>query len=80
MPYSHLPVEEQGKQRMIDYNLTFGSEHGFRVLQDLIGDVCHLYQTSFGKDIHEIAFREGERNIGLQIMGQLNDELRSKVL
>lgn len=80
MPYSHLPIEEQPKQRTIDYNLTFGSEHGFRVLQDLIGDVCHLYKSSIGKDVHEMAVMEGERNVGLQIMEQLNHELRSKVL
>jgi hypothetical protein len=80
MPYSHLPEEEQARQRRIDYNATFGSEHGHRVLQDLITDVCHLYQTSIGKDIHEMAIREGERNVGLQIMEQLNHELRSRIL
>lgn len=80
MPYSHLPMEEQEKQRRIDYNAAFGSDHGHRVLQDLVTNVCHLYQTSFGKDIHESVFREGERNVALVIMALLNDELRSRVL
>ncbi|OPY93226.1 MAG: hypothetical protein A4E73_00333 [Syntrophaceae bacterium PtaU1.Bin231] len=77
MPYSHLPDEEQDKQRRIDFNIAFGSETGFRVLQDLVLDACHVYQASRAP---EVEFKEGERNIGLYILGLLNRELRAKLL
>jgi hypothetical protein len=82
MPYSHLPEEDQDRQRRIDFNATFGSETGFRVLQDLVLNACHLYRPSVEvNDNHaEVFFREGERRIGLYIMEKLGEELRSKIL
>ncbi len=82
MPYSHLPEEEQDRQRKIDFNATFGGETGFRVLQDLVLNACHMFRPSVEVDDKntEVFFREGERRIGLYIMEKLNEDLRSKIL
>jgi len=83
MPYSNLSEDEQKRQRRIDYDLTFSTDHGFRVLQDLVLIACHLYQPSVNEDDQHPTlayFREGERLIGLHIMQQLGHELRSKLL
>lgn len=77
MPYRGLSEEDKEKQKVIDFNLTFSTEHGFRVLQELIHDACHMYVPSRGA---EPEFMEGERNIGLYIMSYLNPELRSQIL
>jgi hypothetical protein len=68
------------EQLRIDYKATFGSEHGKRVLWDILAN-CHVYRSSFvpGKTDTTI-FREGERNAGLRIMSMMNiknqDELQ----
>ena len=80
MPYSNLDdVEEIERQRRIDYSLAFSTEHGMRVLQDLLTNVCHLYKSSVAGP-YGLEFHEGERNVGIFIIGRLNSELRSKIL
>jgi hypothetical protein len=32
---------------------------------------CHIYETSFGFDALGMAFREGERNVGLKLVGEI---------
>jgi len=45
-----------------DYKITFNSEHGQRVLNDL-EKRCHEFVTTFSKDnSHETAFLEGQRS------------------
>lgn len=54
-----------------DYAFTFGSEAGKRVLAHIIGN-CHLGVASHVPgDSHETAFRDGERNIALSIIHNL---------
>ena len=66
-----LSVKEQAKQLQIAYAVTFDSESGKQVLRDLL-EFCHVFQSSYipekGMDT---AFREGERNIGLRVLDQL---------
>ena len=66
-----LSVREQAKQLQIAYGVTFDSESGKQVLRDLL-EFCHIFQSSYipekGMDT---AFREGERNVGLRVLDQL---------
>lgn len=64
-------TQKEQEQLFKDYRATFGSDHGKRVLADLF-QRCHVYQPSFtssARGFPELtAFREGERNVALQIM------------
>lgn len=69
-----------GKQKRINYGLTFSTREGFAVLEDLMA-FCHANAISYGQgDQYETAFREGERNVFLYILSQLSGELKSKLL
>lgn len=57
--------------RIIDYKNTFGSEHGRRVLLDLM-KAHFMMGTSFSKEPLEMALNEGERNVILRILSYLN--------
>ena len=51
------------KELKNDYKITFSSEQGQRVLNDL-EKRCHEFVTTFSKDnSHETAFLEGQRSI-----------------
>lgn len=43
---------------------------GRRWIFDLLGR-CHVFTTSFRSDPHAMAFAEGERNVGLSLIGEL---------
>lgn len=67
----------RAKQRKNDYESTFNSPHGKRVLHDLMRR-SHMTGSTFSKDPHEMALKEGERNLMLYILHNLNireDEL-----
>lgn len=65
-------VEKQIKQIRKDYKITFGSDEGKRVLED-ISKRCHEGTTTFSKDnSHETAFLEGQRSVLLFIKAILN--------
>ena len=50
------------KELKEDYKITFNSEQGQRVLNDL-EKRCHEFVTTFSKDSsHETAFLEGQRS------------------
>ena len=55
-----------------DYKITFGSDEGPRVLNDL--DIrCHSFVTTFSKDnSYETAFLEGQRATLLFIKAMIN--------
>jgi hypothetical protein len=54
---------KQIKQLQQDYKITFGSDEGKRVLDDL-KKRCHFYSTTHVQgDSHESAFFEGQRSI-----------------
>jgi hypothetical protein len=44
-----------------------GRDWMFQVLTD-----CHIFSTSFRANPHEMAFAEGERNIGLKLLAKVN--------
>ena len=67
-----LSVKEQRKQLHIAYGVTFDTESGKQVLRDLL-DFCHVFQSSYMPEAPmDTAFREGERNVGLRVLDQLN--------
>ena len=67
-------VEKKIKQLREDYKITFGSEEGQRVMED-ISIRCHESSTTFSKDnSHETAFLEGQRSISLFIKGILKSK------
>jgi hypothetical protein len=67
-------VEKKIKQLKEDYKITFGSEEGQRVMED-ISKRCHESSTTFIKDnSHETAFLEGQRSISLFIKAILKSK------
>lgn len=70
-----MPAFNPFKQRQaaMDCQATFNTETGRRVLWNLL-TLCHVFQPSYrpGAPAEATAFREGERNVGLQIMAMMN--------
>jgi len=67
-------VEKKLKQLQSDYKITFGSDEGKRILDD-ISIRCHERTTTFSKDnSHETAFLEGQRSILLFIKAMLKSK------
>ena len=62
------------KQLQEDYKITFGSEQGQRVLDDL-SKRCHEFNTThINGDSHESAFFEGQRSILIWIKNIINSK------
>lgn len=70
---------EAERQVIIDYQKTFGSEHGSRVLGDLM-EHCGMMRSSFQGEKHplEMAFREGERAVVLMILDKLEIDVMKR--
>ena len=67
--------QEQLKELITNYKLTFESEAGAKVLEDL-QKRCHLFSTTNVKnDSHESAFMEGQRAVILFIINILNRKI-----
>ena len=67
-------AEKKLKQLQSDYKITFGSDEGKRVLED-ISIRCHERTTTFSKDnSHETAFLEGQRWVSLFIKAMLKSK------
>lgn len=60
---------KKGKQRLTDYQITFNSEHGKRVLADLCRS-CYINQPIFEGETSslQLAHREGQREVVLRIL------------
>jgi len=73
-------MEEEAKQRRINFNLTFSTQAGFEVLRD-IALMTHMNEISFDPmNARNTDFREGERNVFLYILSNLSDEMRAKII
>jgi len=65
-------VNKKLAQLKEDYKITFGSDQGKRVLEDL-SKRCHEFNTTHVKgDSHESAFYEGQRSILVFIKSIIN--------
>jgi hypothetical protein len=58
------------KQLLIDYKMTFNTEHGRRVLAD-IAKQCWVNQDIFDGDALTMAYREGQRSTALRVLRTL---------
>lgn len=63
-------AEARIRQRIDDYGAVFGSDQGKRVLLDLLGH-CHVLGSSFDPDPCKTAFAEGQRDVALYILAQV---------
>ena len=50
-----------------DYVAVFSTEHGERVLRDLMSG-CYFWQNTCEESTHKTAFNEGRRNVVLEIL------------
>ncbi len=66
--------DEQKLAKYKDYQRTFNSEQGQRVLYDLMNEHYFL-RSSFDQNPYEMAFREGQKNVILRIMTILKLDL-----
>lgn len=62
---------QRKKNKHADYRSTFESKSGARVLKDII-QFSGVLTSSFKKDPYETAFAEGQRNVCLKILHELN--------
>ena len=60
--------------RVQDYQQTFSSPHGKRVLYDLMG-VCHMLQPLNVSNPQVMAFEEGQRQVVLRILTYLKVDM-----
>lgn len=71
MKKASAPTEISDEQTNMDYRVTFGSEQGQRVFNDLVTRF-HLFEPTYHPgDVYETAFREGERNALLYILSRV---------
>jgi hypothetical protein len=74
-PTSKSPYEVR-YAKIIDYNRTFSTASGKKVLQDLI-DSFHVLRPTFSPgDPHLTSFKEGSREVVLRILSLINTDPR----
>lgn len=56
-----------------------GTPNGRRWFGDILAS-CHIYSTSFDHDLSVMAFREGERNVGLRLLSLASSASPESVL
>lgn len=71
MSDKEVDVLDIAKQRRINYGVVFNTVKGHDVLIDII-TMCHILEPAINLDPQSLAFREGERKIGLEILKILN--------
>ena len=59
-------MDNQFRQRVMDYKSIFTTEAGMRVLEDL-GNYGFISQTTYDDSAHRMVFREGARDVVLYI-------------
>jgi hypothetical protein len=57
-------------QRKIDYNLTFNSDHGRKVLNEIMA-YCHVLEPLPTTDPNQILIREGRRDVANMILSAM---------
>lgn len=62
-----------GGQLRMDYNLTFKSEYGARVLAD-IEKLCGVKYPQPNLDTNSVMYREGRRSVYLAIERRMNEQ------
>jgi hypothetical protein len=60
------------KQLKQDYQITFSSKEGERVLADLTS--AYYHRSSFKNDPYETAHREGQRSVLIRVINLMKDK------
>lgn len=63
-------AELEAQQMKMDYNGTFGTEHGRRVLEDLMA-ACHVLEPTNNYELSTLAAQAGRRDVAFHILAQL---------
>lgn len=65
--------EERRKQDRADLGAIFRTREGARFFSALL-DLCGVFRLSYqGEETHAAAFKEGARNVGLQVLHALEE-------
>ena len=63
---------EEMDQVKVDFNRTFNSEHGRRVLEELL-TFCHIMEPpAVVTDPHVVMFKAGRRDVAMYILEQMS--------
>ena len=77
-----MTYEERRKQDRADLGAIFSTREGARFFSALL-DLCGVFRLSYqGEETHAMAFKEGARNVGLQVLSALEEidpQARQKV-
>ena len=65
-------AEDRRRQHVEDFKHVVSDERGRRFMWNLLGD-CGVFRTSF-RNSSEMAFLEGQRNIGLKLIDLIHAE------
>ena len=68
-----MTYEERRKQDRADLGAIFSTREGARFFSALL-DLCGVFRLSYqGEETHATAFKEGARNVGLQVLSALEE-------
>jgi len=70
--------EKKRVRRVRDYQSIFKTKEGERVLQDLISRY-HILGPVMGENSLEMAFKEGQRNVVLEVLSLINIDERKLI-
>jgi hypothetical protein len=65
-------AEKDFQQQKKDYEITFDTSEGKRVLADL--QSAYYHRGSYSKDPYETAYREGQRSVIIRILNLIKEE------
>lgn len=63
-------ISKARRQELTDIDKIMSTPEGSRFMWRVLG-MCGVFQSSFSADALHMAFREGQRNIGLKIQGDI---------
>jgi hypothetical protein len=63
--------DDELKQLKQDYQITFSSKEGERVLADITS--AYYHRSSFKNDPYETAYREGQRSVIIRVINLIKE-------
>ena len=63
--------DDELKQLKKDYQITFSSKEGERVLADITS--AYYHRSSFKNDPYETAYREGQRSVIIRVINLIEE-------
>jgi hypothetical protein len=67
-------IQEKTERLVRAYNEVFSGDDGELVLNDLLR-YCHVLDSTFNSDSHAMAYDQGKREVGLNILRKLDFDL-----